>query len=281
MDAKAYSSQGMGLLIGGLAVTALVYFLNWYKGLYILSIGIAVYGVFQIIAAQRYTAGKISGMVEIIYDLRNMPKTMTQLALVTILTWFAMFCWFIYCTPAITSHIYGTSDTLSKAYNDGADWVGVLNSWYNGVAAVMAPLLPFMARKLGRVGTHVICLIIGGVGLAAMYVIKDPHQLLIPMTALGIAWASLLTMPYAILSSAVPHKKMGVYMGMFNLFIVIPQILASASLGLLVEKVFGGHSIYALVLGGIAMVAAGLLTVFVKDKMPDQALAPATGGGGH
>ena len=166
-----------------------------------------------------------------------MPKTMRQLAWVTLFTWFAMFAWFIYCTPAITSYHFGTSDPLSKSYNDGADWVGVLNSVYNGVAAAVAFILPVIARKTSRVTTHVICLFIGGVGMISLQLFKDPHLLLISMAGLGIAWAGLLTMPYAILSSVVPHRKMGVYMGMFNLFVVIPQILAAATMGLPVPAI--------------------------------------------
>jgi maltose/moltooligosaccharide transporter len=147
--------------------------------------------------------------------------------------------------------------------------VGVLMAVYNGVAALVAFLLPVMARKTSRVTTHVVCLIIGGLGLISMYLFKEPKLLLISMTAIGIAWASLLTMPYAILSSAVPHNKMGVYMGMFNLFVVIPQILASAILGLLVRTVFHGQAIYAIVLGGVAMILSGFLMAFVKDNVKD------------
>jgi maltose/moltooligosaccharide transporter len=173
---------------------------------------------------------------------------------------------FIYATPAITTYHFGSTDTRSAAYNDGANWVGVLMAVYNGVAALVAPFLPFMAVRVGRVRTHVICLIIGGLGLTSMYLFRDPKMLLASMTAIGIAWASLLTMPYAILSTAVPHRKMGVYMGMFNMFIVIPQILASASLGLLLRTVFHGQAIYALVLGGVVMVLAGFAMLLVKDK---------------
>jgi maltose/moltooligosaccharide transporter len=126
-----------------------------------------------------------------------------------------------------------------------------------------------LARKVGRVATHVVCLIIGGIGLMTFCLFRNPDMLLISMTAVGIAWASLLTMPYAILSSAVSHKKMGVYMGMFNLFVVIPQILAAAVLGLLVRTVFHGKAIYAIVLGGAAMVLSGLLMAFVKDNVRD------------
>jgi len=219
----------------------------------------------QLAAAERYSEGKISGMVEIVADLQNMPKTMKQLAMVTVLTWFALFAMFIYSTPAVTSFHYGSTDPKSALYNNGANWVGVLMAVYNGVAAIVAFLLPVLAKKTGRVATHVVCLIIGGLGLASMYLFQNPNMLLISMTAVGIAWASLLTIPYAILSTSVPHNKMGVYMGIFNLFVVIPQILASAILGLLVRTVFHGQAIYAIVLGGAAMIISGFLMAFVKD----------------
>ena len=143
--------------------------------------------------------------------------------------------------------------------------MGVLNAVYNGVAALVAFMLPVIAKKTSRVTTHVICLFIGGLGMMSLHVFKDPHLLLISMAGLGIAWAGLLTMPYAILSSAVPHRKMGVYMGMFNLFVVIPQILAAATMGLMLNKWFDGHSINMMVLGGGSMLVAGVLMMFVKD----------------
>ena len=130
-------------------------------------------------------------------------------------------------------------------------------------------LLPVIARKTSRVTTHVICLLIGGLGLISMYVFRNPNLLVLSMTGVGIAWASLLTMPYAILSSVVPYKKMGVYMGMFNFFIVIPQILAAAILGLLVRTAFHGHAISAILLGGVSMIAAGVLMLLVKDGGKD------------
>jgi maltose/moltooligosaccharide transporter len=262
-----YLAEGSVLVVAGSVFAYFVHSLQWDKALYILGFGIAGYGAFQLLAALRFSAGKIDGLVEIIYDLKNMPRTMTQLALVTVLTWFALFAMFIYANSAVTTYHFGSTDTRSVAYNDGANWVGVLMAVYNGVAALVAPFLPYMARKTGRVGTHVICLIIGGLGLISMYLFRDPKLLLVSMSAVGIAWASLLTMPYAILSSAVPHQKMGVYMGMFNLFVVIPQILASASLGLLLRTVFHGQAIYALVLGGVVMALAGFAMLLVKDNV--------------
>jgi maltose/moltooligosaccharide transporter len=191
---------------------------------------------------------------------------MKQLALAQMFTWFALFAFFIYSTAAVTSYHYGSTDPRSEAYNLGANWVGVLMSVYNGVAALAAFLLPVMARRTSRVTTHIVCLVIGGLGLCSMYLFKEPRLLVVSMVALGVAWASLLTMPYAILSSVVPYRKMGVYMGMFNFFIVIPQILAAAVLGLLVRTVFHGHAINALVLGGISMIAAAALMLRVTDQ---------------
>jgi len=123
-----------------------------------------------------------------------------------------------------------------------------------------------MATRTSRVTTHVVCLLIGGAGLCSMHLFGQPGMLVVSMVALGIAWSSLLTMPYAILSSVVPYRKMGVYMGMFNFFIVIPQILAAALLGLLVRTVFHGHAIDAIVMGGVSMIVAAGLMLRVKDE---------------
>ena len=266
LDAKKYSLAGTVLLLGGLVFSAIIRLLSWDKGLYILSFGTSFYGVLQLVAALRYTTGKKRGLVELVHDLNNMPGPMRQLALAQMFTWFALFAFFIYATAAVTSFHFGTSDPRSEAYNQGANWVGVLMSVYNGVAALVAFLLPVMAKRTSRVITHMICLVIGGFGLGSMYFFQEPRLLIVSMIGLGVAWASLLTMPYAILSSVVPYRKMGVYMGMFNFFIVIPQILAAAVLGLLVRTVFHGHAINALLLGGVSMIAAAALMWRVKDE---------------
>jgi maltose/moltooligosaccharide transporter len=266
LDTRKYTVVGTVLLLAGLAGSFLIRQLGWDKGLYILSFGAAFYGVLQLVVAAAYASGRKQGLVELVFDLNNMPGAMRQLALAQMFTWFAMFAFFIYATAAVTSYHFGSTDPRSEAYNHGANWVGVLMSVYNGVAALAAFLLPLLAKRTGRVATHMICLVIGGLGLASMYVFRDPSWLIVSMTGLGIAWASLLTMPYAILSSVVPYRKMGVYMGMFNFFIVIPQILAAAVLGLLVRTVFGGHAINALVLGGASMIVAAALMLRVKDE---------------
>ena len=266
INTKNYYTEGLILLVFGVILTFLIKTYAWYQGLYILSFGLPVYGILQLMSAKRFSVGKIDGMVEIIYDMKNMPTVMIKLAWVQILTWFALFSMFIYSTSAITSFHFGSTDPQSILYNEGANWVGILMGVYNGVAAIIAFLLPLLARKIGRVLTHTLCLILGGLGLISMYLFKNPTFLLISMTGVGIAWASLLTIPYAILTGSLPQKKMGVYMGIFNFFLVIPQILAAAILGLLVGSLFHGHAIYAIVLGGFSMIAAGLLMLFVKDS---------------
>ena len=265
LNAGRYYGMGAGLIAAGLVLSLVIYRLGWDRGLYILSFGACFYGLLQVVAAWRYRAGKTRGLVELMHDVNNMPGPMKQLALAQVFTWFALFAFFIYSTAAVAHHHFGSSDPRTARYNEGANWVGVLMSVYNGVAALVAFALPVLARRLGRVGTHAVCLVIGGCGLGSMYFLQDPQWLIVSMVGLGVGWASLLTMPYAILSSVVPYRKMGVYMGMFNFFIVLPQILAAAVLGLLVRTVFAGHAINALLLGGASMIVAAALTLRVKD----------------
>ncbi|MFN2458176.1 MAG: MFS transporter [Chitinophagaceae bacterium] len=211
------------------------------------------------------TKGLVRGFAEIVKGIGSMPKTMLQLAIVQFFTWLAFFAMWIYTTSGIASNAYNTTDTQSKAFQDAGDWVGVMFMVYNGVSALAAFLLPMLAAKIGRRFTHMICLILGGVGLAMIYYIKDPQVLLLPMILVGLAWASTLTMPYAILAGALPPNKMGFYMGVFNFFIVIPQIVAAAILGFFIKELFNNESIYALVIGGISMMLAGLLNFLVKE----------------
>ncbi|RNI29339.1 MFS transporter [Rufibacter latericius] len=205
------------------------------------------------------------GVSETFMGIFKMPKTMLQLALVQFFTWFALFAMWIFTTPAVTSHVYGASDTTSKLYNEGADWVGICFAVYNGISAVFAFVLPVIAKKTNRRVTHLICLIMGGLGLISIFFISNPTLLLVSMVGVGIAWASILTMPYAILAGSLPAKQMGYYMGVFNFFIVIPQIFAGSMLDFINKNIFGGESIYVLVVGGCSMILAGFMTLMVRD----------------
>jgi maltose/moltooligosaccharide transporter len=209
--------------------------------------------------------GIFHGISEISTGIFKMPATMLQLAVVQFFTWLGFFSMWIYTTAGVAQHVYHSTDTTSKTYQDAGDWVGVMFMVYNGVSALVAFLLPMLAVRTGRKYTHMICLALGGLGLISLFFITNKNILLIPMIAIGLAWASTLTMPYAILSGALPPDKMGFYMGVFNFFIVIPQILAAAILGFFIRTLFHNESIYALVIGGVSMVIAGLLNVIIND----------------
>lgn len=258
--------NGSVFLVVGLVLVYLVFKNGLEKEMYILGGGLAVYGVIQFITYLLAKSDKTkNGLVEIMTDMVNMPKTMGQMAVVQFFSWFALFAMWIYTTAAVTTHVYGTSDTTSALYNEGANWVGVLFGIYNGFAAVVAFGLPVLAKHTSRKTTHSISLVIGGIGLLSFYFITNPNLLLVSMVAIGIAWASILSMPYAILTGSLPASKMGVYMGIFNFFIVIPQILAASILGFLMRKYFNGDAIWALVAGGISMIIAALTVFFVDD----------------
>ena len=212
------------------------------------------------------TSGLLNGLKEITTGIFKMPTTMLQLAVVQFFTWLAFFAMWIYTTPGVAQNTFGTTDTTTKIYQDAGDWVGVMFMVYNIISAITAFLLPMLAKQIGRKYTHMLCLVIGGIGLISMLFIKSQNLLLLPMVGIGLAWSSTLTMPYAILAGALPAHKMGFYMGVFNFFIVIPQILAAAILGFIVKNVFNGQSIYALVVGGVSMIIAGILNFIVKDK---------------
>ena len=210
--------------------------------------------------------GLVVAVKEITKGIFSMPKTMAQLAVVQFFTWVGFYCMWLYTTAAVAQNAYGTIDTTSKAFQDAGDWVGVMFTVYNGISAIAAFLLPLLAKKIQRKYTHMICLIIGGIGLVSMIYIKSPQILLLPMIAIGLAWASTLTMPYAILAGALPPAKMGFYMGVFNFFIVIPQLIASFVMGFLIRDIFHEQAIYALVIGGVCMVVGGLMNFIVVDK---------------
>jgi len=209
------------------------------------------------------------GLVEIVRGIGTMPKTMMQLAAVQFFTWLAFFAMWIYTTAGVAQHVYHTTDTTSKAFQDAGDWVGVMFMVYSGVSAVAAFLLPLLAAKISRRITHLVCLILGGAGLLSIFFINDHQTLLVSMVFVGLAWASTLTMPYAILAGALPPGKMGFYMGVFNFSIVIPQILAAAILGFFVKHVFHDQSVYALLVGGISMIIGGFMNLLVHEDLPE------------
>ncbi len=208
-----------------------------------------------------------SSLMDIFDDFKKMPTTMRQLSWVQFFSWFGLFGMWVFATPAIAQHIYGLphTDSSSTTYQDAGDWVGILFGIYNLVSAFYAFALPYIAKKLGRKRTHSISLIIGALGLLSIYIMPDKNWLIVSMIGVGIAWASILAMPYAILAGSISAKKMGVYMGIFNFFIVIPQIINALIGGPLVKYAYNNEAIFALVISGFSFLIAAALVYKVKD----------------
>lgn len=207
------------------------------------------------------------GLPSILNDLKRMPKTMKQLGLVQFFSWFALFSMWVFTTPAIAEHVYRVEigDSSSTNFANAGNWVGVLFGIYNAVSAIYALVLPGMAKRFGQRTTHAISLSLGGLALLSIFFIRDPYLLILPMLGVGIAWASILAMPYAILSADLPANKMGVYMGIFNFFITFPQILNGLCGGYIVKYIFNGKAIYALMLAGVFMLFAALSVLRVQS----------------
>lgn len=268
VEAKSkYIRRGITWFVAGAILALPVIYFRLEKELYILAGGLSLFGILQLLSALFINYGRErNGLVSIITDLYRMPKTMGQLAVVQFFSWFALFSLWIYTTAAVTSRIYGTSDTTSVLYNEGANLVSGMFGWYNLFAAVFGLLLlPFLARIFNRKIAHSISLVAGGLGLVSIFIISNPQHMIFSMLGVGLAWASILAMPYAILTGSLPTNKMGVYMGIFNFFIVIPQILAATILGFMVKSLFNGESVYALLTGGCSLFVAALLILFVQD----------------
>ncbi len=277
--------------------TALIGAVSWYlilqfgldKQLFILAGAFIAFGLLQIVVSAMKRRGNTSnGVYEVVHDLFHMPRVMRQLAVVQFFAWFALFCMWVYGTPAVTSYFFETApgDTSSVAYNTGADWVGLLFGAYNGVAAFAAMAIPFLAARFGCRMTHLVNMCIGGIAILSFFFIKDMqlsftwggeqvilqdyHLLMCSMIGVGIAWASILSLPYALLSSNLPSNKMGVYMGIFNFFIVIPQITVAGILGPILKQFFDSRAIFAFVIGGILMILSGLATLLVDKEAEPQ-----------
>ncbi len=248
-------------ILAGALLAAVVEHRALDKALYILAGLLAGFGLAFLV---RSVLRADNAFTRILDDVRDMPPAMAQLAVVQFFSWFALFAMWIYTTAAVAETHFGSSDPTSAAYNSGANWVGVLFAAYNGFAALAAIAIPWMARRFGLRLSHLFNAVLGGLGLLSMTVIRDPHWLLLSMVGVGFAWASILSLPYAMLSDTVPAAKMGTYMGIFNFFIVIPQLVAASLLGFLLKTLLGGHPINALAIGGISMIVAGLCVLLVR-----------------
>jgi maltose/moltooligosaccharide transporter len=258
----AQRRKGLAWALCGLALLWVIAHFALDRQLYLVGAGALVWGLAQLVAGN--SSGK-GIFITIMHDIQHMPDAMRRLAPVQFFSWVALFAMWIYTTSAVTQVHYHTSSATSDAYNEGANWVGVLFGAYNGFAALAAIAIPLMVRRLGLRLSHAINVWLGGLGLISMQFIHDPQWLLLSMLGVGFAWASILSLPYALLSDSVPAAKMGVYMGIFNFFIVIPQLVAASVLGFLLKQFLHGAPMQALTLGGLCMLIAGLLALRVPQ----------------
>lgn len=203
----------------------------------------------------------------ILQDFRKMPYTMKKLGWVQFFSWFSLFMMWVYMTPAIAEHVfYRMEGDRISLYSEAANWVGVLFGVYNGVSALYAIFIPRLARRFGRAKTHAVGLLIGGISLISIFFISSPTMLLLTMLGVGVAWGSILSMPYAILSDSLPSQKMGVYMGIFNFFITFPQIVCGFFGGMIIKYFFGSESIYGIILGGVFMLLGAISVWKIKEE---------------
>lgn len=217
---------------------------------------------------QNEPEGKPS-LKDIFTDFKNMPERMKKIGAVQFFSWFALFMMWVYTTSAVATHHYGTAidDAHSALYQQAGNKVGTLFGVYNLLAVPFAFILTPFAKKTSRKFVHLLALFCGGLGLISMYFIQNPNLLWLSMVGLGFAWASILAMPYAILVDALPVKKMGIYMGIFNFFIVIPQILNGLIMPSIVKNVFGNYAIYMLLIAGASMILAAFLTFRLDEPL--------------
>ena len=251
-------------------VLVLIAVLEWRleKEMYVLGGLLIAYGLASIAAIGLARRGSSNNMLaHIVGDFSGMPPVMKKLALVQFFSWSALFIMWINTTPVVARNFYAAPDPASAGYQDAGNWVGVLFAVYNGVAAIAAlALLPWLAKSIGKARTHMICLLAGAAGYASFFLIHDPKMLIVSEVGIGIAWASILAMPYAILASSLPQRKLGIYMGLFNVFIVVPQLLVATVMGSIMKAFFPDQPIWTMLAAAIVMTVAALAMLRVAPE---------------
>jgi maltose/moltooligosaccharide transporter len=271
---RALASRTMTSSLAWIGAGVVVLFgvleLHLEKEMYVLGGFLIAYGLASVIAIRLARHGGTSNMLaHIVGDFSGMPTVMKRLAVAQFFSWSALFIMWINTTPVVAQNFYHAPDPASSAYQEAGNWVGVLFSVYNGVAAIAAlALLPFLARAVGKARTHMICLLAGAAGYASFLLLKDPKALIVSEVGIGVAWASILAMPYAILAGSLPQRKLGIYMGLFNAFIVIPQLLVATVMGSIMKAFFPDQPIWTMLAAALVMVMAALAMLRVPDDRP-------------
>jgi maltose/moltooligosaccharide transporter len=268
---RALANRSFGTSVVWVAIGISVIFavIEWSleKEVYLLGGLLVAYGLANAAGIALARRGRTANMLaNIVGDFSGMPAIMKRLALVQFFSWSALFIMWINTTPVVARNFYMSPDPASAGYQDAGNWVGVLFAVYNGVAAISAlALLPWLARAIGKARTHMICLACGAAGYASFFVIEDPKMLVLSEIGVGIAWASILAMPYAILASSLPQRKLGIYMGLFNIFIVVPQLLVATVMGSIMKAFFPDQPIWTMLAAALVMAIASLAMVRVQN----------------
>jgi maltose/moltooligosaccharide transporter len=266
LAARRLGGSLLWIAAGALVLLAVVQF-GLEKEVYLLGGLLVAYGIASIIAIALARSGSTTNMLShIVGDFSGMPTIMKRLAVAQFFSWSALFIMWINTTPVVALNFFGSGDPASAQYQEAGNWVGVLFAIYNGVAAIAAlTLLPWLAGKVGKARTHIVCLLAGAAGYASFFVIRDPQWLIVSEIGVGIAWASILAMPYAILAGSLPQRKLGIYMGLFNIFIVVPQLLVATVMGSIMKAFFPGEPIWTMLAAATVMVLAALAMLRVDE----------------
>lgn len=264
-------TSAIAWIAAGVVVVVLVGSFDLEKELYLLGGLLAGYGLASLIAIRMARAGRDNSLLgAIVGDFSGMPPIMKRLSLVQFFSWSSLFIMWIYTTPVVAQTAFGATDASSPAYNAAGNWVGVLFAIYNGIAAIAAlTLLPWFAARIGKVRTHALCLLCGAAGFASFLFIRDAQLLIVSEIGIGIAWASILAMPYAILASSLPQAKLGIFMGLFNVFVVLPQLLVATVMGSLLKAFFPTEPVWTMAFAAAVLAMAALATLRVPE--PDAA----------
>ena len=262
-----FFATGGSFIMAAILASIAIYKFSMAAQFYVLTATAAGVGVAFLAHGVLKANALVDNMVShVMTDLVSMPKVMRRLAVVQFFSWGPLFIMWVYTTPAVTAHHYGAVDASGALYNEGANWVGWMFATYNGVSAVWALVLPLVVKVLNRRMAHAISLLAGAGGFASLYFISDPVLLLVPMIGVGMAWGSILTMPYAILSDALPAKKMGIYMGIFNFFIVLPQMVVAGVMGPVLTGFLGEQAILTFFIAAGSLVVSAMCLAFVPGK---------------
>lgn len=269
---------GLGWVAGGLIIILAQIELSLLREVSLLGLLLLGYGLASMLAIALARRGNDTNMLStIVGDFAGMPPLMKRLALVQFFSWSALFIMWINTTPVVTQYHFHAANPASAAYQDGANWVGELFAIYNGVAAITAlTLLPWLAARIGAARTHVVGLICGAIGFASFFVLTDPTQLIFSEIFIGIFWASVLALPYAILASSLPQAKLGIYMGLFNAFVVIPQLLVATVMGSIMARFFPGEPIFTMAFAAVTLLLAALAMARVVPLVPPIRRGPGT-----